>query len=332
MTALRVTMAALCLVVTAAAVATAQSGQAGAEEPYAPPRTADGQPDLQGIWQALNTAAWDIQDHSARAGVPAGQGVVVGNEIPYQEWALAQKQENFENRLTADPETQCNMPGVPRITYMPYPFQILQFSDRILILYEYVHVTRTIYMDGSPHPEGHIDFWMGDSRGRWEGDTLVVDVIHFNDRTWFDRAGNFHSDALAARRRALHADRAGSPPVRGDHRGPEGLHPALDDAHAALPPSGGRYSAPGIRVLRVLGERAGRRQVMRRAASSTGRLSQGTVEGPSGPRRVRPTGRLLSCNDADTIGASACIRRRRARRSLGATFARTTFARTRRHR
>ena len=172
------------------------SGSAGAQESYAPPRTADGQPDLQGIWQALNTAAWDIQDHSARAGVPAGQGVVVGNEIPYQEWALAQKQENFENRLTADPELQCNMPGVPRITYMPYPFQILQFSDRILILYEYIHVTRTIYMDGSPHPEGHIDFWMGDSRGHWDGDTLVVDVIHFNDRTWFDRAGNFHSDAL----------------------------------------------------------------------------------------------------------------------------------------
>ena len=178
---------------TGAAVA---ASQAGAEEPYVPPRTADGQPDLQGIWQALNTAAWDIQDHAPRAGVPAGQGVVVGNELPYQEWALAQKQENFENRSTADPETQCNMPGVPRITYLPHPFQILQFSDRILILYEYVHVTRTIYMDGSPHPEGHIDFWMGDSRGRWEGDTLVVDVIHFNDRTWFDRAGNFHSDAL----------------------------------------------------------------------------------------------------------------------------------------
>ena len=163
---------------------------------YAPPRTPDGQPDLQGIWQVVNTAAWDIQDHAAQLGVPAGQGVVEGNEIPYQPWALAKKQENFGNRLTADPETKCSMPGVPRITYMPYPFQILQFPDRVLILYEYVHVTRTIYMDGSSHPEGHIDFWMGDSRGRWEGDTLVVDVIHFNDQTWFDRAGNFHSNAL----------------------------------------------------------------------------------------------------------------------------------------
>ena len=182
----------LCLALAAAC------GQPPADVPdaYAPPRTADGQPDLQGVWQALNTAAWDIQDHSASAGVPAGQGVVEGNEIPYQPWALEQKRLNFENRATADPETQCYMPGVPRITYMPYPFQLLQFADRILILYEYIHVTRTIYMDGTSHPEGHIDFWMGDSRGRWEGDTLVVDVIHFNDRTWFDRAGNFHSEAL----------------------------------------------------------------------------------------------------------------------------------------
>ena len=119
---------------------------------YTPPRTVDSQPDLQGIWQVLNTAAWDIQDHPGRLGVPAGQGVVEGNEIPYQPWALAKKQENFENRRTAVPEAKCYMPGVPRITYMPYPFQILQFHDRVLILYEYVHVTRTIYMDDSPHP------------------------------------------------------------------------------------------------------------------------------------------------------------------------------------
>ena len=192
----RLGAAAVCLCLLTLAPACAQPPADPPETSYAPPRTADGQPDLQGVWQALNTAAWDIQDHSAQAGIPAGQGVVDGNEIPYQPWALAQKQANFENRLTADPEAQCYMPGVPRITYMEHPFQILQFSDRILILYEYIHVTRTVYMDGSPHPEGHIDFWMGDSRGRWEGDTLVVNVIHFNDQTWFDRAGNFHSEAL----------------------------------------------------------------------------------------------------------------------------------------
>ena len=178
------------------ATTAAGQGRQAPSDVYQAPRTVDGQPDLQGVWQALNTAAWDIQDHSAQTGIPAGQGVVEGNEIPYQTWALAKRQENFDNRATADPETKCYMPGVPRITYMPFPFQILQFEDHVLILYEYGHVTRTVYLDGTPHPEGHIDFWMGDSRGHWDGDTLVVDVIHFNDQTWFDRAGNFHSNAL----------------------------------------------------------------------------------------------------------------------------------------
>jgi hypothetical protein len=161
-------------------------------------------PDLQGIWQVRNTAAWDIQDHSAqlypglpaRFAIPAGPGVVEGNEIPYQTSARAQKDENFRDRATADPEAHCYLPGVPRITYMPHPFQIFQFADRIVILYEYLHATREIYMDGSPHSELAADSWMGDSRGHWEGDSLVVDVAFFNDRTWFDRAGNFHSDAL----------------------------------------------------------------------------------------------------------------------------------------
>jgi hypothetical protein len=159
------------------------------------PRTADGKPDLSGVWQAVNTAAWDIQPHSAAKGVPAGQGVVEGDEIPYQPWALEKRKENFQNRATADPETKCYLPGVPRITYMPYPFQIVQTQKQITILYEYVHALRNIFMD-SPHPEGPIEWWMGDSRGRWEGDTLVVDVVHFNDQTWFDRAGNFHTEAL----------------------------------------------------------------------------------------------------------------------------------------
>ena len=189
--------AAVAVVLSLQAMPAAGQAPAPATSPsYTPPRLPDGQPDLQDIWQVVNTAAWDIQAHPARLGVPAGQGVVEGNEIPYQPWALAQKEENFENRLRADPEANCYLPGVPRITYMPYPFQIFQFDEQITILYEYVHVTRNIYIDGSPHPPGHIDFWMGDSRGRWEGDTLVVDVIHFNDQTWFDRAGNFHSDAL----------------------------------------------------------------------------------------------------------------------------------------
>jgi hypothetical protein len=160
------------------------------------PRTADGKPNLSGIWQAMNTAAWDIQDHGPSLGVPAGIGVVEGNEIPYRPEALKKRQENYANRATADPEARCNLPGVPRITYLPYPFQIFQTENHVGIAYEYVHADRMIYTDGTNHPEGHIDWWMGDSRGRWEGDTLVVDVIHFNGETWFDRAGNFHSDAL----------------------------------------------------------------------------------------------------------------------------------------
>jgi hypothetical protein len=127
--------------------------------------------------------------------MPAGLSVVVGGAIPYQPWAAVKKRENFENRLNADPEAKCYLPGVPRITYMPYPFQIVQTPAQLAFLYEYVHATRNVFV-GSEHPPGHIDWWMGDSRARWEGDTLVVDVVDFNHATWFDRAGNFHSDEL----------------------------------------------------------------------------------------------------------------------------------------
>jgi len=175
-------------------IASAQA-PAGDARAYSPPRTPEGKPDLQGIWQTLNSAAFDIQDHGARFGVPAGQGVVEGNDIPYQSWAAAKRKENFEKRLTADPIAKCYLPGVPRITYMPHPFQIFQTGDIVAIIYEYDHAVRTIYMDRA-HLPGHIDFWLGVSRGRWEGDTLVVDAVDFNDQTWFDAAGNFHSDAL----------------------------------------------------------------------------------------------------------------------------------------
>jgi hypothetical protein len=177
---------------------------ASAAEPYTAPRTADGKANLSGIWQTLNTANWDIQEHAARAGlvvalgaegaVPAGLGVVEGDAIPYLPEAVAQKKANFESRLTADPEIKCYLPGVPRATYMPYPFQIVQTPKYILMAYEYAGATRTIHMDKTPPDPA--DSWMGHSVGHWEGDTLVVDVTGQNDQTWFDRAGNFHSDAL----------------------------------------------------------------------------------------------------------------------------------------
>jgi hypothetical protein len=171
-------------------------GQTATTTSYTPPRTRDGHPDLQGIWQVLNTAAWDVEDHGASLGVPAGRGVVEGGAIPYQPWALEKRKTNAAQRATLDPEAKCYLPGVPRITYMPYPFQIVQQADKVSIMYEYLRASRFVYLTGNPHPEGPIDWWMGDSRGRWDGSTLVVDVIHFNDQTWFDRAGNFHSEAL----------------------------------------------------------------------------------------------------------------------------------------
>jgi hypothetical protein len=168
-------------------------------------RTADGKPDLNGIWQAVGTANWNLLDHQARTGpvlelgavlaIPAGRSVVEGNEIPYQAWAAAKQQENYDNWLTRDPEVKCYLPGLPRATYMPYPFQIVQTSNNdILMAYEYASASRLINM-GTVEPPP-VDTWMGQSAGRWEGDTLVVDVTGFNDQSWFDRAGNFHSEAL----------------------------------------------------------------------------------------------------------------------------------------
>jgi hypothetical protein len=191
------------------------SGQAPA---YRAPRLADGRPDFNGIWQALNEANYDIEIHMARpamalrtgpygplpaaavlalgavGAVPPGRGVVEGGEIPYRPDVLAKKKQNQENWLTSDPEIKCYLPGVPRATYMPHPFQIVQSTKAIFIAYQYAGAVRDIYLkDPGPAP---VDSWMGQSVGRWDGDTLVTDVTGFNDQSWFDRSGNFHSDAL----------------------------------------------------------------------------------------------------------------------------------------
>jgi hypothetical protein len=171
---------------------------------FRPARTADGKANLNGIWQAMNSANWDLEDHTAQSGqvvalgaigaVPPGFGVVDSGTIPYLPAAAKTKQENFANRLKNDPEVKCYLPGVPRATYMPYPFQIVQSDRKILISYEYDAAVRVINMkDPGTTP---VDSWMGWSIGHWEGDTLVVDVTGFNEDSWLDRAGNFHSDAL----------------------------------------------------------------------------------------------------------------------------------------
>jgi hypothetical protein len=171
---------------------------------YKPPRMADGHPNLNGIWEAINTANWNVLDHPASAGpmwelgaiaaVPAGQGVVEGGVIPYKPEAAAKQKENFKNRRTDDPEAKCYMPGIPRANYMPYPFQIVQTNHDILFVYEYATSNRLINM-GKPE-EAPSDTWMGTNNGRWEGDTLVIDVTGLNGLAWLDRAGDFASDKL----------------------------------------------------------------------------------------------------------------------------------------
>ncbi|HXP87135.1 MAG TPA: hypothetical protein VN841_20560 [Bryobacteraceae bacterium] len=163
---------------------------------YNAPRTWDNQPDLQGIWQAIGPASLNIEPHTASTGVPGGLGIVsdpADGNIPYLPAALAKRQENARNPVN-DPVNRCFMPGVPRFVYMPYPFQIFQTAKQVTLTSEYVHGTRNVFLGGE-HLDG-VDFYNGDSRGHWEGDTLVVDVADFNDQTWFDRAGNYHSDAL----------------------------------------------------------------------------------------------------------------------------------------
>ena len=166
---------------------------AAAAPAYTPPKTANGLPDLQGIWQVLNTAAENLESHAARKGVPAGVSVVEGDTIPYLPAAAAKKKENYEKSLTAspldfnsdaDPLDKCLYPGVPRITYLPHPFQIFEFQDQVVIVYEYLHLTRYVFMDPAPAPDPDvIDFYMGYSRGKWEGNTLVVDNTNFNAET-----------------------------------------------------------------------------------------------------------------------------------------------------
>ena len=182
------------------------------------PRTA-GRPDFNGVWQANNTANWDLLTHEARpmvgqpgllpnsvvlaapvlglgalGWVPPGQGVVEGDEIPYQPWAAQRKKENLEHWIDRDPEIKCFQPGVPRAMYMPHPFQIIQNQSKIMMIFQFANAERTIHlnkMESYPNVA-----YMGYSVGHWEGDTFVVDASNFTDATWFDRAGNFHSDAL----------------------------------------------------------------------------------------------------------------------------------------
>ena len=207
-----------------AVAVTGTAGQGQVQDSTArPARTPDGKPNFDGVWQANNEAHWDLEAHEARAGMVMQQGVypyefskvpaapvvalgaaagvpgsvgVVGGDgrIPYTPDALRAKQENAEHWIDRDPELKCYLPGIPRAMYMPYPFQIAQGTDKIHMTFGFSNAGRVIHMNEVTGPPDYT--YMGHSVGRWEGDTLVVEVSEFNGRTWFDRAGNFHSAAL----------------------------------------------------------------------------------------------------------------------------------------
>ncbi|HEY7450144.1 MAG TPA: hypothetical protein VH702_18455 [Vicinamibacterales bacterium] len=215
------TVAAVTAIVVGALTLTMARTAGQTTKPQAPEilRRADGKPDFSGIWQANNHANWDLLSHAARpmvaqsgvykdvpvlaapvvalgaiGWVPPDVGVVEGDEIPYQGWAAQRKRENFDNWLDRDPEIRCYLPGTPRAMYMPYKFQIIQGTNKIMMMFEFAGAQRTIHLDQvDPYPA---EAYMGHSVAKWEGDSLVVDVSSFTAQTWFDRAGNFHSDAL----------------------------------------------------------------------------------------------------------------------------------------
>ena len=228
-----------------------------------------GKPNFSGIWEANNTANWDLQTHEARpmvaqpgftpnsvvlaapvlglgaiGWVPPGLGVVEGDEIPYLPWAAARKTENLEHWMDRDPEIKCFEPGVPRAMYMPYPFQIIQSNKDIMMVFEFANAQRTIHLTKmDPYPN---TAYMGYSAGKWEGDTLVVEAEDFTDATWFDRSGNFHSDALHVTERYTPMGRDAittKPPS-----GPAGFHAAVENQHAALSPAGTERAIDGFPV------------------------------------------------------------------------------------
>jgi hypothetical protein len=262
---IRATLAAIVLAIAfAAASPHAQTGRTPSGPPtYRAPRTASGQPDLNGIWQALNTANWDLEAHEAAAGpvlqlgaayaVPSGPGVVVDGPIPYTPDGLAMKKKYAANALREDAEVKCYLPGVPRMMYMPYPVQIVQSADTIVMMSEFASALRTIYINGTARPPA--DTWMGWSNGKWDGETLVIDSRGFMGATVgaldeegagarpFPRSCGQLPHRRAARRRTHTPHGTGSSSIRSDHRRSECLYEALDDPHAALSPRRTEHAA-----------------------------------------------------------------------------------------
>ena len=181
------------------------------EPSIAAPVISSDPPDLSGIWQTMNTASWNLEGHTASkmpvtnilgalGGIPAGMSVVEGGEIPYLPEALEKRDQNRSDWTNLDPVAKCYIPGVPRSTYMPWPFQILQTETEIFVAYEFGSNSRTIFMD-RPGTEAPLPSWMGYSLGHWEGETLVVNVTKQVPDTWLDASGNYHGPNLVVEER-----------------------------------------------------------------------------------------------------------------------------------
>jgi hypothetical protein len=180
---------------------------AGQAQPPNRPATISGHPNLNGIWEVINTADWNLESHSieglsndfwrlgAIAVIPAGQSLLKGGgTIPYLPEALKMRDENKSKWPEADPEAKCYMPGIPRATYQNFPFQIFQGDGDLLMAYPFAATNRIIYM--KDHSDLPVDSWMGKSNGVWEKDVLVVTTTSQNGQSWLDRAGNFASNQL----------------------------------------------------------------------------------------------------------------------------------------
>ncbi len=311
-----------------------------------------GKPNFSGIWQANNEAHWDLQAHEARAGaimqpgvypfaytqvpaapvvalgaaggVPGSLGVVQGDgEIPYKPEALAIKKENAANWIDRDPELKCYLPGIPRAMYMPYPFEITQSTNKVHMAYAFASTARTVHLDKVDEPPA--ETWMGHSVGRWEGDTLVVDVTSFNDKTWFDRAGNFHSDALHLVERFTLL----TPDViqyEVTDRGSQRLYAPVADRDAALPPHGAEHAAPRIPLHRIRRGVPLRRRAQGAAGQALGGRNDNRRHHAQGaarrslPRVVQKVGPVAARAFTRAIARSAPERRNPMRTRLALMF------------
>jgi len=211
-------MRTLCFLLAIALVCSAHLLFAQAKSDF--PRGPDGKPDLTGVWQGGSTVrgSWDEANGGLGVGgsgrnpnapaTPASNDRPAGREAaPYQEWAAKKVVESFNKRGIDDPTSLCLPPGVPRAVMLGlYPQKIVQTPKEIVILYEYMNVFRTIPLNAK-HPDDLLPSYMGDSVGHWEGDTLVVDIIGFNDKTWLAGTGTFHSEDLHITERYTRVDK-----------------------------------------------------------------------------------------------------------------------------